>query len=200
MAEKTKKECVLEAAVKAFARFGFKKASIDEIAKDARVAKGTVYLCCQSKEDLFYQAVHREVRGWVAEISRLIDPRKRADELLLEIGQASLELMGRRPLVKDLLVGILSGQLPDWSDRIEELRGLGRTNVEEVLRLGVRQGIFTPSLDVEVVAPILQDLQVHAYLRFIRGGSRAEELARSLAAGRDLVLNGLRTRGHTVKA
>src|SRR5436190_555554 len=73
--EQEKKETILDAATRAFARFGFKKASIEDIAKEAGVAKGTVYLACESKEDLYYQAVHREVRasgarsGWAAERS-----------------------------------------------------------------------------------------------------------------------------------
>src|SRR5436309_9537924 len=97
--ERDKKECILSAAVRAFARFGFKKTSVEEIAKDAGVAKGTVYLACDTKEDLFYQAVHREVRDWSAEIAKLIDPRLRADQLLIDIARAGIEYMNRRPLV-----------------------------------------------------------------------------------------------------
>src|SRR5438094_4775773 len=101
--ERDKKECILSAAVRAFARFGFKKASVEEIAKDAGVAKGTVYLACDTKEDLFYQAVHREVRAYTAEIARLIDPRKPADQLLLEVVIAGLRYLDERPLVRDLI-------------------------------------------------------------------------------------------------
>jgi AcrR family transcriptional regulator len=188
--ERSKKECILEAARKAFERFGFKKTSVDEIARDAGVAKGTVYLAAESKEDLFYQAVHREVRSWVAEASRLIDPRRRADELLIEVAAASLEMLSRRPLARDLLLGICSGQLPGWVERLEELRALGRSAVEEILRLGVKQGVFQPSLDVEMVARILQDLQVSGYVHAAKG----EDVRRRMMAGIDLVLNGLRTR------
>ncbi len=39
-----KKDCILLQAARAFARFGFKKASIDDIAREAGVGKGTVYL------------------------------------------------------------------------------------------------------------------------------------------------------------
>jgi AcrR family transcriptional regulator len=42
--ELAKKECILVEAARAFARFGFKKTSVDEIAKAAGVAKGTIYL------------------------------------------------------------------------------------------------------------------------------------------------------------
>ena len=82
--DRAKRECIVVAACKAFARFGFKKASVDEIAKRAGVAKGTVYLAAESKEDLFYQVLHRELRAWIAECSSMIDPRKPADQLISE--------------------------------------------------------------------------------------------------------------------
>ena len=50
-----KRETILESATRLFARLGFKKCSIDEIARAAGVAKGTIYLACDSKTDLFYQ-------------------------------------------------------------------------------------------------------------------------------------------------
>src|SRR2546423_8729946 len=98
--EQSKKECILQAAARAFARFGFKRASVEEIARDAGVAKGTVYLACDSKEDLFYQAVHREVRSWMAETSRAIDPWVPADELLGVVSQVGPDYLQNHPLVR----------------------------------------------------------------------------------------------------
>src|ERR1700761_3002609 len=101
--EREKKEGILSAAVRAFARFGFKKTSVDQIAKDAGVAKGTVYLAADTKEDLFYQAVPREVRHYTAKMAKLTAPRKPADQLLLETTFAGMQYMEDRPLVRDLI-------------------------------------------------------------------------------------------------
>src|SRR5258707_3196381 len=103
--EREKKECILSAATRLFARFGFKKTSVDQIAKDAGVAKGTVYLAADTKEDLFYQSVHREVRAWSSELSRLVDPRTPADQLLAQCAQTRLQYLNPRPLVRELLFG-----------------------------------------------------------------------------------------------
>src|SRR5579863_1589411 len=121
--EQARRECILKAAVKTFARFGFKKASVDDIARDAGVAKGTVYLACESKEDLFYQALHREVREWTAEDSKRIDPRVPADELLQMLALKNLEDIHTKPLVKALLMGECAALLPRWHSRFSELRG-----------------------------------------------------------------------------
>ena len=195
--DKTKKDCILLEAARAFARFGFKKASVDDIAKAAKVAKGTVYLACVSKEDLFYQVLHREVVAWVSEVAKLIDPRIRADEILARMSQAGLAYLDAHPLVQDLLFGKTSELMPAWSDRFDELRVLGTGHVVEVLRLGGRQGIFRTDLDVESVASLLQDLQLTTYLFHSRGADKEARVLRRGVAGLDLVLNGIRGSGES---
>lgn len=46
------RRAILEAALKRFLHYSYKKTTIDEIAQDAKVGKGTVYLYFDSKEDI----------------------------------------------------------------------------------------------------------------------------------------------------
>ena len=46
---------ILEAAVKVFARQGFHQSTVAEIAKEAGVADGTIYLCFKNKDDILVQ-------------------------------------------------------------------------------------------------------------------------------------------------
>ncbi len=197
--EQAKKEGILAAAARAFARFGFKKASVDTIAREAGVAKGTVYLACDTKEDLFYQTVHREVRAWTAEIAKLIDPRASAEELLVSATQAGFRYMHERPLVKELLFGQHHLLLPEWRHRLDELRELSRSNCIEILKMGVRQGVFRADLDIEEVAKILQDVLIATHLFLDRGVDADEKVARRLATGLDLLMNGLKAPKHDHK-
>ncbi len=187
-----KKDCILLQAARAFARFGFKKASIDDIAREAGVGKGTVYLAADSKEDLFYQVLHRETRAWQAECARTIDPRLPADELLEKLLATAMGYVEKHPLVLDLLLGETLRTLPNWADRLEELRAIGRTNVIEVLRIGIKQKAFRADLEVDTVASLLQDFQLAAYRRPETRDTPKDVKAR-VRVGLDLVLNGLRT-------
>jgi AcrR family transcriptional regulator len=189
--ERAKKECILVEAARAFARFGFRKASIDEIAKKAGVAKGTVYLAADSKEDLFYQVLHREVRAWMSECSAVVDPRVQADQLLMTASQAGLEYLNKRPLVKELLFGQAHTLLPSWADRLDDLVKIGREPVEQILKLGIRQKLFRENLDIEVTAELLLDLQLAYFVLHDRGPDREARIERRAKAGFDLVLNGL---------
>jgi AcrR family transcriptional regulator len=49
----TKREAVLAAALELFGRYGYRRTSVDDIAREAGIAKGTVYLHVESKEVLF---------------------------------------------------------------------------------------------------------------------------------------------------
>lgn len=193
--EPTKRESILQAAAQAFSRLGFRKASIGDIAQAAGVAKGTVYLAAKSKEDLFYQAVLRDLREWLASLARLIDPRRRADELLETLAIASVEYFESHPLVRDLFLGVCYGHLPGWEERLDELKELGKAHVVELLRLGIRQGQFRPDLEVDDIAMILQDLMHAAYL--VQAHARkldGRELRRRMKIGLRLIVDGLRAR------
>lgn len=187
----SKRECVLIEAAKIFARFGFKKTSIDDIAKEAGVGKGTVYLAAESKEELFYQVLYREVRHWQASCAKVIDPRVPADELLLRLYAEAQRHLASNHLVRDLFRGEIVRMLPKWADRFDELRAIGKTNVVEVLRIGVRQGVFRDDLDVEVVASLLQDFHLAGLVLRPAALSEADASKRALV-GIDLILRGLR--------
>lgn len=54
-------ERLLDAAAQLFARWGFDKTSVEEIAREAGVSKGGVYLEFPNKEALFKAVLHREL-------------------------------------------------------------------------------------------------------------------------------------------
>jgi AcrR family transcriptional regulator len=191
--EQAKREKILDAAVREFARHGFKKASIESIAEVAGVGKGTIYLAAETKEDLFYQAVHKEVRAWSAAVGRHIDPTRTAEELLLECATAGYLYMESKPLVRDLLFGAHNQVLQDFPDRLEQLQEIGLATIMEILRIGVRQGRFRAELDVTTVASIMQDVSISPHLLH-RGKMSAEHITTRIRVGLDLILNGIRVR------
>jgi AcrR family transcriptional regulator len=194
--DQKKRECIIVAALKAFNRMGFKKASVDDIAKDAGVAKGTVYLAAESKEDLLYQAVLHDLRVWNAELSKLIDPRGEPLEMLMMLATAGLTSLKERPLIKQLFEGELHALLPSWQGRFDELTNLGRKNTIEILEIGKKQGRFREDLDAPETAVLLMDLQIATMLFHNREGpDREARLQRRLNAAMALLLHGLLAQG-----
>src|SRR5262245_23794888 len=54
-------EEILDAALRVFARCGLHKTNLEEVAKEAGISKGTIYLYFKDKEELFVAAAHRVV-------------------------------------------------------------------------------------------------------------------------------------------
>ena len=193
--DESRRQGILEAAGRAFSRLGFRKTSIADIARAAGVAKGTIYLCSKNKEDLFYQVLLRDMREFLAEVAKAIDPRVPADELLRDIAQRSLEFIEARPLIRDLITGPHYQDIPGWELQFEAIRALGRSNIAEILRLGVRQGRFREDLDIEATSAVLQDIHHSAYIFHARshGDSKnnMDELFKGLHTAIDLLIRGL---------
>lgn len=192
MLDPEKRESILEAAGRAFERLGFRKASIGDIAEGAGVGKGTIYMACKSKEDLFYQVILRDLRRFAAEQAERIDPRRPADELLRELSLKGVQHLEKRPLLRWLITGAFHVELPRWADRFEQLREMSRANVVEILQIGVDQGLFRADLDVAATAELLHEMQFAGYIYHLKKGRKQSvDLVSKIERGLDLVLNGL---------
>ncbi len=80
---KDKEERILRAAIKIFARKGFFNARISEIAKEAGVADGTIYLYFHNKYDILTSIFEREMGRIVTrvkeELAAIEDPPKKLE-------------------------------------------------------------------------------------------------------------------------
>jgi TetR/AcrR family fatty acid metabolism transcriptional regulator len=61
---------ILEAARRTIGRFGFEGTTIDRVADEARIAKGTIYLYFTNKDDLLHATVVEGLRVLTAELQR----------------------------------------------------------------------------------------------------------------------------------
>jgi AcrR family transcriptional regulator len=52
-----KRKSIMQAALKIFSKKGYSPAVLDEVAQEAGIAKGTLYLYFKDKEDLFYSTL-----------------------------------------------------------------------------------------------------------------------------------------------
>ena len=71
---------IIQAAIKVFAHKGFFSARISDIAKEAKVADGTIYLYFNNKYDILISIFEEEIGKIIVEVKNLIDqeddPRK----------------------------------------------------------------------------------------------------------------------------
>jgi AcrR family transcriptional regulator len=72
----TLRESILAASKELFARFGFKKTAVDEIAKKARIAKGTIYNYFRSKEEIYRTILQREGKIMIVKMREAMRDQK----------------------------------------------------------------------------------------------------------------------------
>jgi len=122
---------IVHAAIKVFSRKGFRQAQMDEIAREARVSKGTLYNYFKSKAHLFYYVLEN---GSPEEASPLPAPSKslpKTERDLLRLTREGLRRMSRfqsieaflNSQVKDIdIAKELSEILNEWWDMCESNR------------------------------------------------------------------------------
>jgi len=69
--EKERKLQILKTAQKRFSKHGLGKTTLDEIARDLRIGKATLYYYFTSKEDLYFQTIAWEFNQFLEEIKNI---------------------------------------------------------------------------------------------------------------------------------
>ena len=96
-----KREMILKAATKVFARSGYFQSQVADVARVAGVAAGTVYLYFKSKDDLLVSIFERSMKEVLGEARAAIDGVDDPAARLRQIARLHLERLGRD---KDLAV------------------------------------------------------------------------------------------------
>jgi AcrR family transcriptional regulator len=100
-------ERILDAAAELIQRWGYKKTAVDDIARLAGVAKGTIYLHWKTREDLFAALLLRES----VETLRAMQERIGRDPVgmyLSNVTQHAMYVIMTRPLARALYIGDVS--------------------------------------------------------------------------------------------
>jgi AcrR family transcriptional regulator len=96
---------IIEAATSVFLKHGYRKASVDVIAREAGVAKGTVYLYFKSKAELLVQAVVVEKSRFFEALKPILAPEVSPPERVRAYLRQALPLLLRMPLTSMLVSG-----------------------------------------------------------------------------------------------
>ncbi|PTL80882.1 TetR/AcrR family transcriptional regulator [Vitiosangium sp. GDMCC 1.1324] len=189
-----RRQRILQVAKSHFERFGFRRTRIEDIARDAGIAKGAVYLEFESKEVLLHaviEALFGEIgRRYAAEVMPLESPRERLRATLrFSYGELARDTLFERLVREDPELVVLrslaeSGDNPRKADaQVEMIRGW-------VLE-GIERGEFRADLDVDVVPFVIGVLRfLHYHTGLVTTGDRISR-ERLLEAVIDIFIAGL---------
>lgn len=97
---------ILEAARRVMARYGMQGTTVDRVAEEAKVAKGTIYLYFLSKDELVHAAVLEGLREMSAETVRSDDPSKPPLDRIRNLILAQYRIQAsNQDFLKTLIIG-----------------------------------------------------------------------------------------------
>ncbi len=149
------RERVLEVARRHFATYGYRRAGVADIARDAGVAAGTLYRYFRNKEDLLRQVVEHGSTRWLERARRALSGPGTALERLARAGEASVEHNHETRLLDAVLNRDTDIIFAPLLDELHDL--VLRKNVAmmaEVIRDGIAEGSIR-DVDPERAAFIL---------------------------------------------
>lgn len=182
--DNAREERILAAALQVFGRYGFRKASMDEIARSADISRQGLYLRFASKDALFRAAVRHELDTALGEVSRCLDEegvgleRRVVAALDAWLGRYVGSMLG--PDIGSLLQNpamrlgdVVNPAVGSFDDRLAAAIAAAMSE-NDVKRLGV-----TPE---EIAAALLTVAQGARYLSNALAESREEFVGRLTAA------------------
>jgi TetR/AcrR family transcriptional regulator, fatty acid metabolism regulator protein len=186
-----KRGAILRSAISVFARNGYFNSKVADIAREAGVADGTVYLYFKSKEEILHSIFDRSVEEALGaartRVEEIDDPRER----LRQIALLHLERLGAD---RDLAI-VFQVELRGSTKFMEEFSAAGFAEYLALIRStfeeGQRAGLFRPELNATVVAKILFGALDEMATNWILS-KRRYKLAPMADQVLDIFLNGVR--------
>ena len=187
-----KSEAILRAAIKVFARSGFFNAKVADVAREAGVADGTVYLYFKNKDDIlvsiFNYVMDEALDQGRKRLDEVTDPR----EKLKRIVHGHLDRLGRD---RDLAV-VFQVELRSSTKLMEQFSA---TKVSEYLDMirgvieeGQRRGVFRKGVNTTIAAKVLFGALDEMATNWVLS-HRRYSLTGAADSVIDLLLNGLQT-------
>ena len=150
--EKDVSKIIIDSARNLFARYGFRKTTMEEIARDAHMGKSSIYHYFKSKKDVFRSVVEKEtdiLKGLITDaINKQNDPRDKLRTYAFTRIQALNRVANFYQAFKDEYLeqyGFIQTFRKD-ADKYE------LETIKDILKKGVEQGIF-----------VVKDLELTAY-------------------------------------
>jgi len=170
------RQALLDAARSIFARYGYNKTTVDEIAKAARKGKSTFYYYYKSKEEIFNDVIEKEAQIFrmklIESISKSTDPVKKIKSYIVT----------RLGYFKNLVnfYSVLKNEGNEYFVFIEDIRNKYDLEQVNIIKMVLLEGIQNNVIELddvelasESIAMVLKGLEYN--LMFGENGKLIEE-------------------------
>ena len=191
MRNRQDEQVILDAALKVFSRYGYKKSTLEDIASELSMTNTAMYAYATSKRDLYEQTVRFVMKRWQSGVEQAISEKTTALEMMTALCESALYY-----LAKDAEFCALLRSDPSifpmfpTVDPYEEINRDSVRMIERVLLFGCETGEFR-AVDAagmsEVLFSIYKNFIIHTYIN-----SEEDYTSRYLPITMELIINGIK--------
>ncbi len=190
--KRTVTEALLDSGEELFGKLGFAKTAVEDITRDAGVAKGTFYTFWPSKEAFFFSCLERaEIRFQNEVVNPAFERAAHPAEALGRLISETFSRLGDYPLIRTALdidlIRRLSRKLPQ--ETLERHQQIDRNEFREITS-SWDSDVFDPGISPEVFDGIFKGLIMMSLHRDIIGEDIYEEVAKTMS---EVMSAGLKT-------
>ncbi len=161
-----KREQILDGAKRVFIGKGFDASSMNDVAREAGVSKGTIYVYFQNKEDLFADLIERERTRFALSTRDALENRDRVEDALFHFGMTFCQHMMNDDVICSMrsVIGVID-RMPGLARRFFSSESV---NVRSILRdyLDAQQRQGTLSIeDTDIASRQLIDMCSGSYFK-----------------------------------
>lgn len=176
-----KTNTIIMAAKERFARYGYPKVTMDEIAADVELGKASLYYYFPTKEDLFHAVIQREQTEFIGDLRTILDKKGTAAHKLTIYVEKRVQYFHKLLNLGSLSFPPFIGANSLYAKLFTELEKQELVLLEEIIESGIKAGEFDPKMckpTIKVFLHILHGLR----LRFMKsnGALITEETKKEL--------------------
>jgi AcrR family transcriptional regulator len=187
---------IIGAAIEEFQVSGLVNTRLEDIAARAGVAKGTLYIYFDGKEDLFKAALRSLIHPIFERMEQTVADYQGSSEALLReaIGRIYAELAEQNPNRELMRLMIAEGhRMPELADFYhKEIMARGLATIRMIIWRGIAQGEFIQSPAAEFPHLVFSPCQMLATWQLMFGDRHPIDHARFAAAHAEFALRALR--------
>jgi TetR/AcrR family fatty acid metabolism transcriptional regulator len=190
MRDPDKPQQIIDAAIRVFARKGYWSSRVSDIAREAGIAAGTIYLYFTTKEEILTTLFRQKMAGFVAAVWLDIAEERDAVAKIRRLVYLHFEILEQHPdLAEVVQVELRQGQKFFRGPATQEIAAYFAL-IAAVLEEGVAAGLFRHDLPVKLAAKMLFGAVDQMATSWVLG-KRGYRLVDTAPAVADLLLQGI---------
>jgi len=181
---------IIDAALRVFARKGYWSARVSDIAREAGIAAGTIYLYFATKEDILITLFREKMAAFVSALWRAIAGEPDAVSKVRRLVYLHFEILEHHPELAEVVqVELRQGQKFFRGPATQEITAYFAL-ITSVLEEGVAAGTFRRDLPVKIATKVLFGAMDQMATSWVLG-KRGYRLVDTAPAVADLFLQGI---------